>query len=68
MGGCVLESSLTEGLEWRRSSQCNGGTCVEVAAQDDAIVVRSSADPDGATLEFSRGSWREWTSGAKQGA
>lgn len=62
-----MESGLADGLEWRRSSRCNGGNCVEVAAQGDVIMVRSSADPEGPTLVFSCGTWREWISGVKDG-
>ena len=58
--GGVLESSLAKGWEWRRSSRCNGGTCVEVARQGDGIMVRGSADPRGATLKFGHDVWREW--------
>jgi Domain of unknown function (DUF397) len=61
-----LESSLTEGWGWRRSSRCNGGNCVEVATQGDEILVRSSAEPEGAVLEFSHDAWREWISDVKQ--
>jgi len=66
MGG-VLDSSLTESWEWRRSSGCNGGTCVEVAHRSDGIVVRSSADPQGAMLEFSHDNWRRLVSDVKDG-
>jgi hypothetical protein len=63
----VLDSSLADGLEWRRSSRCNGGNCVEVSVQGDVIMVRSSADPQGSTLAVSRDTWRDWISGAKAG-
>jgi hypothetical protein len=65
--GGVLESSLAGGLAWRRSSQCNAGNCVEVAAQGDVIMVRSSADPEGVSVTFSCDTWREWISRVKEG-
>ena len=62
-----MESSLADGLEWRRSSRCNGGNCVEVAAQGDVVMVRSSADPEGTTLALNCDTWREWISRVKEG-
>jgi hypothetical protein len=56
----VLESSIPDGLEWRRSSTCNGGNCVEVSARPDVVMVRNSADPDGTILAVGREHWRAW--------
>jgi hypothetical protein len=55
----ILVAGLGKGLEWRRSSWCNGGTCLEAAVQDDAILVQSSADPDGPILTLSSIAWRD---------
>jgi Domain of unknown function (DUF397) len=63
-----LGSGVGDGLEWRRSSRCNGGDCVEVAERDDEIIVRSSTDPDGTTLVVGSDSWHEWIVSVKQGA
>lgn len=61
-----MDSSLG-GLEWRRSSRCNGGNCVEVARFGDLIAVRSSVDPDGAILTVGRAQWQDFLSGARAG-
>lgn len=53
----MLEPMLTDGLEWHRSSRCNGGSCVEVAARADLVFVRNSADPSGPVLVLSRARW-----------
>lgn len=61
----ILASGLGESLEWRRSSRCNGGACVEATVQNDAILVRNSSDPDGPILAFSLASWRDSIAGIK---
>jgi hypothetical protein len=53
--------------QWRRSSSCNGGTCVEVASLGDLITVRDSADPDGVILTFPSSGWREFIASVKAG-
>jgi Domain of unknown function (DUF397) len=35
---------------------------VEVLARDSVVLVRSSEDPDGATLAVRHGEWRTWVS------
>jgi hypothetical protein len=42
-GDGVLQSAS---LDWCRSSLCQAGECVEVAANDDVVVMRSSVHPD----------------------
>jgi hypothetical protein len=58
------EGTLAAGLDniilkWRKSGRCNEGACIEVAVQGDAILLRSSADPDGPILTFSSVAWRD---------
>jgi hypothetical protein len=50
-------------MDWRKSSHsgANGGQCVEVASAD-AIMVRDTADRDGATLAFTADAWDRFTS------
>lgn len=62
----MLESIPTDGLEWRRSSRCNGGTCVEVAAWADLVYVRNSADPKGSMLVLSRARWADLIARVKE--
>jgi Domain of unknown function (DUF397) len=58
----VVESMSTDGLEWRRSSRCNGGACVEVAAWADRVFVRNSGDPDGPVLVLDWTRWADFVS------
>lgn len=54
-------------LAWRRGRHCDGGACVEAAARDDTVIVRSSLDPDGTALTLSRREWGEFLAAAKAG-
>jgi hypothetical protein len=52
-------------LSWQRG-RCDGGACVEVAVQDEVVMMRSSAHP-GTILQISRDEWRRFLVGAKDG-
>jgi hypothetical protein len=52
---------------WHRSSTCESGACVEVAATEDAVVVRNSAEPDNALVTVSHAEWLEFLAGLKEG-
>jgi hypothetical protein len=43
---------------WRISRKCESGACVEVGTVEDSVIVRNSADPDGAYFTFGRGEWQ----------
>jgi len=53
-------------LVWHRG-RCDGGTCVEVAATGEAVMVRSSADPDSTPVTLSRDEWRVFLAAVKDG-
>jgi len=52
-------------LVWQRVS-CEGGACVEVAASDEVVMVRSSVDPD-TTVHVNHDEWRRFLASAKDG-
>jgi hypothetical protein len=54
---------------WRKSSFSgpNGGTCVEIAATDDGVLVRNSNRPDAGTIAFTRAELAAWIDGCKAG-
>ncbi len=56
-----------ETVAWRRSSRCDGGTCVEVADLDTEIGVRDAKRTDGPVLRFSRSSWTAFVAGVQAG-
>jgi len=53
-------------LVWYRA-ECEGGACVEVADAGDAVILRSSANPDDASVALSRAEWEGFLVGAKDG-
>jgi len=54
-------------LVWQRG-KCDGGACVEVAADGEAVLVRSSANPDAPPAALSCEEWWEFLADVKQGA
>jgi hypothetical protein len=43
--------------QWRRSTRCSTGACVEVADGPDVILVRDSKKPEGGSLRISHVAW-----------
>jgi hypothetical protein len=43
--------------QWRRSTRCSTGACVEVAEGSDAVLVRDSKMPEGGNLRISHVAW-----------
>lgn len=56
-------------IEYRTSSFCNFGGCVEVGlAPDGSVAVRDSKDPErAATLVFDRAEWTAFVRGVRAG-
>jgi Domain of unknown function (DUF397) len=52
---------------WRKSSYSdgNGGQCVETASANGAVLVRDTADRDGATLGVPAAAWAKFTASLK---
>jgi hypothetical protein len=61
-----VDSSHLDGLEWRRSSRCDAGACVEVAKLDAMIMIRDSAEPD-SSVAISYDIWRGFVSKVQAG-
>lgn len=53
--------------EWRKSTRCGTGSCVEVARFQDSYVFRDSKDPDGPTLAFTQVEWDAFVAGVVAG-
>jgi hypothetical protein len=62
-----VDSSHLDGLEWFRSSKCDTGACVEVAAFDAVVLLRDSAEP-GNRLAVSHDVWRDLVSRVRAGS
>jgi Domain of unknown function (DUF397) len=65
--GGDLSANLPDGVQWRRSSRCNGGSCVEVSADGGKVRVRNSTDPAGAVLEIGRAGWQAFLVELREG-
>jgi len=64
---CVTMSpSGPNAIEWRKSSySVNGGACVEVMAEQDAVGIRDSADRPGSVVVYSSNAWRAFLCNVK---
>jgi hypothetical protein len=62
---------MTDGLRgeavWHQSSTCEGGACAEVAATDDAVMVRNPANPGDAPVTLSHAEWQGFLAAVKEG-
>jgi len=52
-------------MEWRRSSYCGNGACVEVARSTDGFLVRDAKHPDSPVLTFTVDEWSAFVAGVK---
>lgn len=52
---------------WTKSTRCDTGACVEVAAIDDQIAIRASTDPNGPILRFTKAEWGAFVGGILDG-
>ena len=57
----------TDLMQWRRSSRCTSGSCVEVANVVDGVQLRDSKNPDVPPLSFTADEWAAFVAGVKQG-
>ncbi len=57
---------MTTTMQWRRSSYCANGACLEVARSAD-VLVRDSKLDDSPILRFSPQSWKAFTEGVRAG-
>ena len=55
--GWIMQASVDVEGEWRRSSVCPEGTCVEVRAQGNSVELRDSKQIATHTLLFSSSDW-----------
>jgi predicted secreted Zn-dependent protease len=53
--------------EWRKSSFCGNGACVEVAVAGEDFLVRDSKDSDSPVLKFTRDEWAAFVAGVNAG-
>ena len=61
-----MYSNDDERRQWRRSSTCSYGGCVEVRFTDGVVAVRNSRELDGAILRFTAAEWDAFLAGAAE--
>jgi hypothetical protein len=54
-------------LTWHSGRPCDSGACVEAAATGEAVLVRSTSDPDGGRLTLSPQEWAAFVASVKEG-
>ncbi|MEU7938860.1 DUF397 domain-containing protein [Microbispora bryophytorum] len=54
--------------EWRISSRCSGGNCVQFSQVNGGIALRDSKNPNAGTLFYSAQEWHAFLAAAKAGA
>lgn len=52
---------------WRRSTLCATGSCVEVAIAGRHVAMRDSKSNRGPVLEFDRKAWEDFLAGVRNG-
>jgi hypothetical protein len=55
-----------EDLQWRRSSACESGGCLEMAQSGEAVLIRKSDAPE-EVLSVSRLEWSAFLAGVRSG-
>jgi hypothetical protein len=64
----ATEALLEAAPQWRRSTYCANGACVEVAARPDAVLVRDGKlVDDSPRLAFDPAAWRRFVDGIRAG-
>jgi predicted secreted Zn-dependent protease len=56
-----------DSITWHTALSCEGGACVEVAANQNTILIRNSRQPDGPLIEYTPEEWHAFVSGVKKG-
>lgn len=56
-----------DNITWHTALSCESGACVEVAANQNTILIRNSRQPDGPLIEYTPEEWHEFVSGIKKG-
>lgn len=57
----------TSALEWHKASFCQTGECVEIAAYNDLVLMRSSAQPKLGYVYFSPEEFNRFLEAVKSG-
>ena len=53
--------------DWKRSTRCANGSCVEVAVAEPVVAIRDAKIRNGPVLEFDRKAWDAFLAGVRSG-
>jgi hypothetical protein len=51
---------------WHKSSFSANGDCIEVAIQDDSVLIRDTKNRNGGTISASSSAWQEFIQGIQR--
>lgn len=54
-------------ISWRVPKGCDGGACMRVGHQGQAILVGDTAQPNGPYVSYTRAAWSKFLLSVKQG-
>lgn len=57
----------TPALDWHKASFCQTGECVEIAAYNDVVLMRSSVKPESGYIRFTPEEFATFLEAAKVG-
>jgi Domain of unknown function (DUF397) len=63
----ATDAARSADTQWRKSSFCATGECVEVTRQDGMLVIRDSKHPMAGTQRYTQQEWRAFVLGIKAG-
>jgi hypothetical protein len=66
-GYLTMSPSAQGPSAWRKSSKCANSECVEIAREQDMILVRDSKSPQASVLRYTREEFAAFLDGAKAG-
>ena len=62
-----VDENPMDQLNWRTSSFCSNGACVEIAVTDDSVLVADSKESRRQALVYTKEEWRDFIAGVKGG-
>jgi hypothetical protein len=63
-----LAEAIGDTKNWRRSTFCADGACVEVAQDGDRVLMRDSKDTSQPFLGFDRATWADFIAEIENGS
>lgn len=63
-----MAEAIRDSKDWRRSTFCEAGACVEVAQDGDLVLMRDSKDTSRPFLGFDRATWADFIAEIENGS